>query len=224
MVWEKKSYNKYKNLIYEEEFKNGKRWHGKGKEYKCEQLIYSGGYLNSKRNGKVRIFFDDEKLEFEGKYLNEEKFKGSGNEVLDKGKLKYKGEYLNGEWNGKSIEFSSLNFKLIYKGNFLKVKWYGKCIGIIFCKTPITLFSCEKCINSCFQSESKSSCVSTDNCLYGDKDIEICSSCIDNYYLDYNDGKCKSNQEDNKFKYCTFVDNNICLKYSFWNDLGEDHK
>ena len=100
----------------------------------------------------------------------------------------------------------------------------GKCIGINFCKTISTLISCEKCIDDYFPSEYKSSCVSTDNCLYGDKDIGICNTCKDNYYLDYNDGKCKSNQEENDFKYCTIVDNNNCLKCSFWHELGEDHK
>ena len=69
------------------------------------------------------------------------------NEILDNGKLKYKAEYLNGEWNGIGIEFSSLNFNLIYKGNFSKGKWHRKCIGFNFCKTPITLFSCEKFID-----------------------------------------------------------------------------
>ena len=53
------------------------------------------------------------------------------------------------------------------------------------------------------------------NCLYGDKDIWICKTCKNNYYLDYKDGKCKSNQEDNNFKYCSIVDNNICLGCSF---------
>ena len=38
------------------------------------------------------------------------------------------------------------------------------------------------------------------NCIEGDKDLGICNACIDNYYLDYNDGKCKSIQENNEFK------------------------
>ena len=100
----------------------------------------------------------------------------------------------------------------------------GKCISINFCKTPINLNNCEKCIDGYFPSEYKSSCVSTENCLYGDKDIGICKTCKDNYYLDYKDGKCKSNQEDNDFKYCTFVYNNKCLKCSFGHELGEDNK
>jgi hypothetical protein len=85
----------------------------------------------------------------------------------------------------------------------------GKCIGINFCKNSINLNNCEKCIDGYFLNKYNNSCVSTDYCLDGDKDIGICNSCIDNYYLDYKDGKCKSNQEDNDFKYCTIVDNNI---------------
>ena len=100
----------------------------------------------------------------------------------------------------------------------------GKCIDIIYCKTSNNLNICEKCIDGYFLSEYNISCVSTDNCLYGDKDIGICKTCKDNYYLDYNDGKCKSNQEENDFKYCTFVNNNICHKCSFGHELGEDNK
>ena len=38
-----------------------------------------------------------------------------------------------------------------------------------------------------------------ENCYNGDKDLGICIECKDNYYLDFNDGKCKSNQENNEF-------------------------
>ena len=52
----------------------------------------------------------------------------------------------------------------------------------------------------------------------------MCNSCIDNYYIDNNDGKCKSNQEENDFKYCTIADNNICLNFTFGYELGKDNK
>ncbi len=38
-----------------------------------------------------------------------------------------------------------------------------------------------------------------ENCYNGDKDLGICIECKDNYYLDFNDGKCKPNQENNEF-------------------------
>ena len=99
-----------------------------------------------------------------------------------------------------------------------------KCIGINFCLTSNNLSSCEKCMDGYFLSENNNSCVSTDNCLNGDKDIGICKTCKDNYYLDYKDGKCKSNQEENDFKYCSIVDNNICLECSSGSFLGGDNK
>ena len=124
-------------------------------------------------------------------------------------------EYCKESINSKTCDICENNYYFDEK---------GKCIGINFCKTSINLNFCEKCIDGYFLSENNNSCVSTDNCLDGDKDIGICKTCKDNYYLDYEDGKCKSNQEDNDFKYCTYVDNDICLKCSYWNYLGEDHK
>ena len=100
----------------------------------------------------------------------------------------------------------------------------GKCIYINYCLSSIKFNSCEKCKDGYILDEYKKSCVSTDNCFYGDKDIGICLDCKGDYYLDYKDGKCKSNQEDNDFKYCTIVDNNICLGCLYGFELGEDKK
>ena len=124
-------------------------------------------------------------------------------------------EYCQESIDGKTCDICDDNYYFDENRN---------CISINFCKTPINLISCEKCIDGYFLSEYKSSCVSTDNCLNGDKDIGICNSCIDNYYIDNNDGKCKSNQEENDFKYCTIADNNICLNCTFGYELGKDNK
>ena len=105
------------HLIFEGEYKNGKR-NGKGKEYsQYGKLIFEGEYLNGKRNGKGKEYNQYGKLIFEGEYLNGKKIKGTGynnngnvifvlnegegKEYYNNGKLKFNGEYINGyRWNG----------------------------------------------------------------------------------------------------------------------------
>ena len=68
-------------------------------------LLYKGGYLNGKRNGKGKEYnCDYGTLKFEGEYLNGKKH-GKGKEYDDEGKLRFEGEYFNGnKWNGKGYD------------------------------------------------------------------------------------------------------------------------
>jgi len=107
-------------LEFEGEYLNGDK-HGKGKEYKYDEIIFEGEYLNGKRwNGKGydlnnnNIYIIKEgkgygkeynnELEFEGEYLNGYK-NGKGKEYNRSGKLKFEGEYLNGtkKWKRERI-------------------------------------------------------------------------------------------------------------------------
>ena len=100
-----KEYNGYNgNLIYEGEYLNGVR-HGKGKEYKWNEiLIYEGEYLYGKRNGKGKEYNYDGILYFEGEYLNGER-NGKGKEFRN-GKVIFEGEYINGiKWKGKGKKY-----------------------------------------------------------------------------------------------------------------------
>jgi len=124
-------------------------------------------------------------------------------------------EYCQESVDGKTCDICDDNF--YFDEN-------GKCISINFCLTSNKLNSCEKCMDGYFLNEYNNSCVRTNNCLNGDKDIGICKTCKNNYYLDYKDGKCKSSQEDSDFKYCSIVDNNICLGCFSGSILGEDNK
>ena len=99
-----------------------------------------------------------------------------------------------------------------------------KCISVNYCLQSKNLYTCEKCSPGYFLSYYGTSCVTTDNCLTGDKDIGICSTCLKNYYLDYKDGKCKSNQEHNDFIYCKYADNDVCIECLEGYELGEDYK
>ena len=100
-------------LIFEGEYLNGKRL-GKGKEYWDNKLIFKGEYLNGKRNGKGRKYLSNDKLEFEGDYLNNKR-NGTGKEYNLVGNLEYIGEYLNNKRHGKGKEYYN-NGNLKFKG------------------------------------------------------------------------------------------------------------
>ena len=100
-----KEYNSNNDkLIFKGEYLNGKR-NGKGKEYFDEEHIrYVGQYLNGKRNGKGKEYYKNEQLKFNGEYLNGKK-NGKCKEYYKTGSLQFEGEYLNGKkWNGKGYD------------------------------------------------------------------------------------------------------------------------
>ena len=72
-------------IIFEGEYLNGKKWNGKGKEYRTKaiiiKLIEGKGYMNSRF--------------VKGEYKNEER-NGKGKKYIN-GKLIFEGEYLNGK-------------------------------------------------------------------------------------------------------------------------------
>ena len=58
----------------------------------------------------------------------------------------------------------------------------------------------------------------------GNKDLGIYIECYDKYFIDFKDGKCKSNQENNEYKYCYQSDNGICNKCIIYYKLGLDNR
>ena len=135
-----KEYTNYnKKLVFEGEYKKGKR-NGMGKEYDYEDtLLFEGEYLNNKRHGNGKEYFSNGNVKFEGKYLNGKKWTGIGYDKNNKkmfeiengkGHIKgyidfndysiFEGEYLNGEKNGKGKEYS-IN-KLKFEGEYLNGK------------------------------------------------------------------------------------------------------
>ena len=100
----------------------------------------------------------------------------------------------------------------------------GLCTETNFCSKSIVSI-CQECIEGYFLTEKKNSCTKTEKfCLSGKKDLGVCERCIDNYYLDYKDEKCKSNIEDNDYKYCLIADDGKCDKCIQGYFLGEDKK
>ena len=88
----------------------------------------------------------------------------------------------------------------------------NKCNAVNYCSKSISIYRCEKCISGYYLTGYGTVCTPEENCYIGDKDLGICIECKDNYYLDFNDGKCKPNQENNEFKYCSQVDEGKCNK------------
>ena len=98
----------------------------------------------------------------------------------------------------------------------------GNCSYSNYCSESLNGI-CRKCINGYFLSKNQF-CTNTENCFQADKDTGICSSCDGEYYLDDEDYKCKSNLEDNDYKYCVTKKNDMCVKCVNGYYLGEDNK
>ena len=101
----------------------------------------------------------------------------------------------------------------------------GKCTTINYCSEVNNDNKCKKCISNYYLTSSNyySSCTITDNCFVGDSDNGLCLFCDENYYIDYKDGKCKSNKEDNEYKYCRMA-NGECIDCIYGYFIGEDSK
>ena len=108
-----KSYYK-KELIFEGELKDRKRWNGTGKEYNYqdEELIFEGEYKMGKRwNGKGKEFNDKNELIYQGEYKKGKRWNGEGKEYDKKGRLIYDGKYVNG-LNDKGLEYNDTNIDI----------------------------------------------------------------------------------------------------------------
>ena len=111
-----KLYNKNGELIYEGEFKNGKR-HGKGKlkvDIDGKVLFYEGEFENGELKETFRIY--DVALDENDKYT------GYGKLYNDKSELIYAGEFKNGKFHGRGIEkktwYDTVKKKVFFNGNF----------------------------------------------------------------------------------------------------------
>ena len=83
--------------------------------------------------------------------------------------------------------------------------------------------NCKKCIKDYYLANNYF-CSNEENCYNADKDTGICLLCNEHYFLDDKDYKCKSNLDDNEFKYCRELKNNICIKCDSSYYMGKDNK
>ena len=83
-----------------------------GKEYDgiSGELLFEGEYLNKKRNGKGKEYYDDGKLIFEGEYLNGKKWNGKEKKYDFYGSLLSEDEYINGEKQSQYYNFCHLMY------------------------------------------------------------------------------------------------------------------
>jgi len=112
-------------LAFEGEYKDGKKWNGKGYDnknnviyelnegkgifkiydYYRDMIYFEGEYINGEINGKGKKYFNGN-LQFEGEYFKRQKIKGK--EFDSSGKVIFEGEYLNDD--GPEAEpFDSIN-------------------------------------------------------------------------------------------------------------------
>jgi len=164
-----KEYDKYGILLFKGEYLNGDRWNGKGyngsnnivyelqngkgvvKEYYfvLNKLKIKVEYLNGKKNGKGKEYYEEGELFFEGEYINGKRWNGKfyngiNNIVYEikNGKgfikkyydsicLKFEGEYLKGEKNGKGKEYYIFSEILKFDGGYLNGKRMEKGKNII---------------------------------------------------------------------------------------------
>ena len=89
--------------------------------------FFSKKHILYELNGKVKEYNGyTDKMEFEGEYLNGKR-NGKGKEYYDDGQIFFEGEYLNGKRNGKGKEYYYLNFKISFEGEFKNgLRWNGK--------------------------------------------------------------------------------------------------
>ena len=101
----------------------------------------------------------------------------------------------------------------------------GKCSMTNFCKITNKDLSCKECIYGYLLTKDKESCTNTNNCENGNKKNGECNECVNNYYLDLQDGICKDNTIDDKYKKCKKVENGICIECDISYYLSSiDHK
>ena len=77
---------------------------GKGVEYKIKKdnlLVFKGEYLNGKRNGKGREYYDNNNLKYQGEYKEGKIWNGKGYDI--KGKLEFEVKNGNGKVKSKRI-------------------------------------------------------------------------------------------------------------------------
>ena len=99
----------------------------------------------------------------------------------------------------------------------------GNCTDIKFCSESIN-GTCQKCISNYYLTTSKKSCSIDKNCNYAEKETGICTWCNSDYYLDVIDYRCKSNRENNDYKYCLEVVDNKCVQCIQGYKLSKDSK
>lgn len=100
----------------------------------------------------------------------------------------------------------------------------GKCSISNYCDKADKKSTCQKCLKGFYMTLNGHYCTRGKNCASGDKDFGICKSCKNSFYYNSEENECFSNEEDNEYKYCEIVKDNICTKCTYFYYLDEDSK
>ena len=118
----------------------------------------------------------------------------------------------------------SIDGQTCYKCN---IRYYfddfGKCSEVNYCSYINKVGICKQCKNEYYLTKNRNSCTFEKNCFSGNKDFGICELCDEGYYLDLIDRKCKSNQNDDEFKYCKKAEK-VCEQCIYGYQISGDHK
>ena len=127
----------------------------------------------------------------------------------------------NSSWINCQQTLDGINCDICEDNSYLNKE--GKCLNIKYCSKEDQFSRCKECEEGYFLANYGNCCSKEPNCYYGDKDLGICTQCNDFYFIDFKDGKCKPNNEDNDYKYCSKADGECyeCITGTF---LGEDKK
>ena len=81
----------------------------------------------------------------------------------------------------------------------------GKCVFSNYCSKGEN-YKCNKCKDGYYLTQYGGVCTTEENCYSGRKDIGVCTLCRDEFCIDFKDGKCKSNKENNDFQFCRIAE------------------
>lgn len=163
---------------------------------KCEDDFYlnKGDKKCSKTENCYKSFMGKCNLCNKNYYLNKKLDK-----CLEKNNTDFKNCQITSD--GKKCEKCDDNYFLSEDGN---------CLLTNFCKKSENE-KCIECIDDYYLLKN-GFCSLEENCEEIDAETGLCTSCKNDYYLDIKTRKCKSNKEDNNYKYCKKLLNKECLE------------
>ena len=86
----------------------------------------------------------------------------------------------------------------------------GNCVFCNFCSKGEN-YKCDKCKDGYYPSQWGGVCTTEENCYSGRNDIGVCTYCKEEFCIDFKDGKCKSNKENNDLQFCRVADGKCTL-------------